>query len=398
MASPDGPAGLLALQQTAGNRAVQRWLAGRTLQRKEVTVDAEITGSQDWTSWDRVWGTARWKAACLRNLAAVDTDQYRRVVERRDFYKWFYDLTVSKGYTTRWPLAAWLVANGAHQIADMNETHDVANGTLLIAGVELQGYMREGNQVIFENVLPKLKRLLAGGPITGRAALEWDMQTLAEEQTLVQPMYGRMSKTAFDEINYIARKKRFAGLGAWWEDEDVVRAETGKVAGGRVPGFDENDLKAVADRWRYGMRLGNKFTPGGSGFDPSKDAMPSVGGGYASGAEFAAVDWRSHLHFVDAFLDPKGIETGGVGPLKRALAAFGDREKREMLTDSSPDGFKYSKQLGFWGPEGLTEADVRAALPSDPGSSMAVDAFVARFKTEAAKWSSFPVYGLGGGF
>jgi hypothetical protein len=91
------------------------------VQRKEVDTDAKITGSQDWTRHDRESNSARWQAACLRNLDAVDSGQYVKVVERRDFYRWFYDYSTSLKFTTRWALAAYIVASGAHQIADMDE-------------------------------------------------------------------------------------------------------------------------------------------------------------------------------------------------------------------------------------------------------------------------------------
>ena len=100
---------------------------------------------------------------------------------------WFYEYTTALGYSTRWALAAYIVANGAHQIADMDEEHELANDLLGMANVELQGAMREGNQVIFDNVLPKLKKLFDGGQLNGKSALEWDMKVLAEEQTSIQP-------------------------------------------------------------------------------------------------------------------------------------------------------------------------------------------------------------------
>jgi hypothetical protein len=374
----------LRIQRAAGNRAVQRWLASHSLQRKEVADASQVSGATDWTTSDRTGNTQRWQAACFANLNAVDASEYRRIVERRDFYKWFYDYTVARGYTTRWPLAAWVVANGAHQIADMDETHSFANETIGLASPELQGYMREGNQVIFENVLPKLKRLIDGGPITGRAALQWDMQTLAEEQALVQPMYSRMSATAFSELNYIARQTRFAGWGAWWTNEAHVNPET-NVAGGNVPGFNQSNLRSISDRWRYGMGLGNLFTPGGTGFNPATDTMPSVSADYISGAEFARLDWRPTLHFVDAWLGPNRISRGPVANLVAALGRLSTREKAEMMADSSPDGWAYSTQLAKWADVGVSESVVRGALPSDPGSAAAVSTFVARFNAAAAR-------------
>lgn len=389
------PAGtVLAMQRTAGNRAV-----ARMLQRKEVPLAPFITGPADWTTYDRVHNTARWRAACLHNLNAVDSSQYRRIVQRRDFYRWFYEYTIDRGYTTRWPLAASIVANGAHLIADMDEDHAASNEILGLAGISLQGYMREGNQVIFDNVLPKLKRLIDGGPLTGRAALLWDMQTLAEEQTLVAPMYAAMSGGAFDELNYIAREKRWAGLGAWWTGESHVQGEAGRINEGDVPDFDENDMRTIADRWRYGMRLGNTFTPGGTGFNPAADAMPSVSQSYASGAETVAVDCRRQLHYVDAWLNPNPVSRGPVANLVTALGRLNDREKAEMLEDSSPDAWAYSTQLAQWADAGVTEAVVRAALPSDPGHAAAVATFIRRYNTEAAQvraqYVSIP---YGGGF
>jgi hypothetical protein len=388
-AGPEGA--LLRMQATAGNQAVGRWLAvggGPRLQRREVRDAASVQGPQDWTTADRVGNTPRWRAACLANLNAVDSSQYRRIVERRDFYKWFYDYTtLTLGFTTRWPLAAWVVANGAHQVADMDETHGFANETLSLAGVELQGYMREGNQVIFDNVLPKLKRLVDGPVLKGRAAMEWDMRTLAEEQLLVQPMYSRMSQTAKDEIDYIARQKRFAGWGAWWTNEAHVPGAS-NIEEGDVPAFDQPDLQSIGDRWRYGMMLGNKFTKGGSGFNPATDTMPVVTDpAYTSGSEFARTSWRTNLHFVDAWLNPNRTSRGPVANLVAALGRLTPREQRELLADSSPDGWAYSIELAHWTPF-VTEANVRAALPADAASAPAVTAFIARFRAESARYQA----------
>jgi hypothetical protein len=366
---------VLALQRTAGNRAVQR-----LLQRREVANDSAVSGTQDWTTTDRESNSTRWQQACLQNLNTVDSSQYRRIVERRDFYWWFYNYTAAKGYTTRWPLAAAIVANGAHLVADMDQKHRWSNETLSMANVQLQGMMREGNQVIFDNVLPKLKRLLDGGPITGRAALQWDMQVLAEEQNLVQPMYARMTKETRDQIAYIARQNFWAAAGSWWTNEGKV--DKGPFNNpGDVPAFAEPDLQSPADRWRYGMKLGDLFTPGGSGFNPATDTMPSVASGYQDGSEFAKVDTRAALHELDAWLNPNRVSRVGSGSdLNAIIGALTAPEKEQVLADSSPDGWAYSTafaQFSF-----ITEAQVRAALPSDAGHAAAVDAFVARFKAE----------------
>ena len=354
--------------------------APAAIHRKEVMNDSDIRGKQDWTTADRQNNTQRWKDACLTNLNAVDSSQYVKVVERRDFYKWFYEYTASLGYTTRWAIAAYVVANGAHQIADMDVDHSIANDTLGMANVELQGAMREGNQVIFDNVLPKLKKLLDGGPLKGRAALNWDMQVLAEEQTLIQPMYSRMSKETVEQLNYIARKKRFAGIGAWWTDEDKVSKGPYNNPG-TVPAFDQPNIQNIGDRWKYGMNLGNLFTPGGTGFDSNKDTMPTVGTGYQDGSELMKVDTRANLHKLDAWLNPNRFSRVGSGSdiqaIINSLSAF---EKQQVLSDHSPDGWAYSTQFAQFG--FITEAMVKQALPSEPSFAGAVVTFLARYKAE----------------
>lgn len=383
------PNQLSALQASAGNAAVTALLTAHqpTIQRKEVTNDGELTGAKDWTTRDREGNTERWKAACLTNLKAVDSSQYVKVVERRDFYKWFYEHTAALGYTTRWALAARLVANGAHEIADMDVEHRLANLQLNMANVELQGVMREGNQVIFDNVLPKLKALLDRGPVTGAEALQWDMKTLAEEQALVQPLYDRMDPQTFDQLDYIARKKRFARVGVWISDADEVAAGAANRAG-TVPAFNSGDLSKAEDRWKYGMELGNQFAPTATGYRPGKDTMPVPGKGYSDGSELAKVDTRAHLHELDAWLNPNrwrhDPDDAGenVDAIIDKLTPF---EKSMIVKDKSADGWSYSNRFGWL--LSIPESTVRKAIPSGPASA-AADIAKFMINWRMAHWSA----------
>jgi hypothetical protein len=363
-----------------GAHATTGATAGK-IRRKEVDGVSAIRGPQDWIEADRENSAKRWHDACLVNLNAADSSQYVRVVERRDFYKWFYDYAGSLGYNTRWALAAYVVANGAHQIVDMDVSHSVSNEVFDLANVELQGAMREGNQVIFDNALPKLKKLIDGGPLTGPAALKWDMQILAEEQNLVQSMYSRLSKETVEQLNSIARKKGVAGVGAWITQGDKVEGDL-RIKGGKVPAFDQPDIKNVGDRWKYGMELGNTFTPGGSGFNPAKDAIPAVGAGYQDGSEFARVDVRSHLHELDAFLNPNRVSRTGPGSdITPIIASLTESEKKLIVADKSADGWAYSIQFAQFCFV-ISEAVVKTALPSDLLFAKAIQRFLARYKTE----------------
>jgi hypothetical protein len=317
--------------------------AGAAIQRREVANAAAITFPGDWVAADRHTLSGTFETANLHNLSTGDTSQYVQIEERRDFYRWFYQYTAARGYTTRWALAASLVANGAHQVAHMDPVVEGAARLVGTVSDELQGMMRIGNQVIFDNVFPKLQQLLAGGPLTGAAALRWDMQVLSEEQSLIQPLYASVSPSTISQLEGIARQQGFAGLGAWITGGANVPAGPHNN-GGSMPGFGGGSILSVDDRWTYGMQVGNQFTPGGTGYDPARHSRPAAGSGYTSGAELNAVNVRPNLHMLDAVLDsPADSDPARILSLLRALTPH---EQGELLADRSPDGTQYSDRLG----------------------------------------------------
>ncbi|HEX2692256.1 MAG TPA: DUF4157 domain-containing protein [Kofleriaceae bacterium] len=315
------------------------------VQRRELPDATPISAPSDWHAGDRGTLGGTFETANLHNLAANDHAQYLRIEERRDFYRWFYNYTSARGYTTRWALAASLVANGAQQVAHMDP---VMEGAAQLTGAitdELQGMMRIGNQVIFDNVFPKLGRLLAGGPRTGAAALAWDMATLAEEQTLIQPLYAGVSPATIAALNDVARQQGWASIGAWATNGAHVAAGPYN-RGGDMPAFGTGAPSAsitnIGDRWNYGMQVVGQFTPAPTGFTPGTP-MPAVGASYTGGAELAAVDTRHNLHMLDACLDsPRDADPARILSLLRALTPT---EQALFNTDESPDGTQYSNQL-----------------------------------------------------
>ncbi|MFP2927377.1 DUF4157 domain-containing protein [Pyxidicoccus sp. 3LG] len=309
------------------------------LQRRERFSDKDVTGPGDWTTADRENNTARWQQANEYNLMHEDSSQYRQVVERRDFYLWFYNYSMQKGLQTRWALAAHVVANGAHELSNMPAVESVAT----LAGAvtnELQGTMREGNQIIFDDVLPKLKALVERAnelnekQLKENAALAWDMHTLSEEQTLIQPLYAGMSPDTFSAINDAARMGWMARLGSIRPGTDANEVTPGPDRqGGTVPGFEGTDLKSIEDRWRYGMTLGMRFSPTDTGYTPGT-ARPSPRPKYADGSQLARLATRSNLHQLDAQLDvPATLDASAVRSILGRLSVF---EQRELLTDDRP--------------------------------------------------------------
>lgn len=298
--------------------------------------------SGDWSESDRQDCTQRWQEACLYNLKANNFRKYKRIIERRDFYRWFYKYSIDQGCETRWALAASVVATGAYEVAIMNPGLEDLGSLFGTVSNELQGMMREGNQVIFDNVFPKLRELVTR-QLKGRAAFAWDMRTLSEEQTLIQPLYDGVSQATRLQLNRIARLQGLPGAIAHVSPSAEVKEELPYIRGGSVPAFTGTALTSIDERWHYGMTLGNLFTPGGTGYDPGADRRPTVSAGYMNGTELSRVRTRPNLHRLDAALDGGGAGSKWlreqVDTLVRRLTPA---EQAEFLGDQRPDGGRYS--------------------------------------------------------
>jgi len=302
------------------------------IQRFEYSDDIEFDDQpKNWRHSDRIKWTQRWKDACLHNLLNVNREQYSKIEERRDFYKWFYEATAAKGYHTRWALAAYIVASGMAEMASVDWMEGVSPITN-----EMQGLARIGNQVIFDDVLPKLKELWVNGPLTGGDALKKDAEILAEEQQLIQTMYKGLSTDTMKRFQNIADNAycrtqigRGLGMGGHVEEgSDNVKGDVPAFSGsgGLVAG---GDINKPEDRWKYGMGLGAKFsTLPGYG---TPGTMPAVGKEYTSGKEFNRLNVRPNLHQLDALLNDSDISEKQVVSL---LQKLNPREQTELFFDA----------------------------------------------------------------
>jgi hypothetical protein len=317
---------ILALQRTAGNRAVAQMLA--RAERSKPWGEAPALADGDWYDADRKANSGTWHTANEFNLRNGRNGEYPNPELRGAFYRWFYQASTAKGHQTRWALAASIVAAGANEIATLSG----ASEEILGSGInELQGMMREGNQIIFDNVFPKLRALYdSPTPVTGQAALDWDAKTLSEEQNLVQPLYGAASADALKLLEGIAKGDWLTQAGATISSASSVKEGT-NIAKGDVPYFPKTgNLQDVAQRWAYGMKLAQQFstiTPAGA--LPSGPPTPDAG--YLDGSELRAVDTKHNLHFLDAIIDSNVSPDEQEAAIKR-LALFTPSEQAIFLS------------------------------------------------------------------
>ena len=318
------PTSVLMLQRSAGNAAVNRILARREREG--------ATQTQDWSTADRENNTTRWQSANEANLLAGRSSEYTTPAERSAFYRWFYIATTNhpdpaRRSECRWPLAASVVAAGVWGMVDMPNSEGVAK----LAGVtteEVQTILRRGNQVIMDDVFPKLRDLWLN-PRRGQAALDWDAETLAEEQNLVQPLYDGASTEANTILQNMADGTwTSAQMGASVFAAGSVEAGP-NIRAGRVP-FFTGRMRDMATRWRYGNLIANTFstiTPTGS----APSSPPSVGASYSGGGMFATLDWRRHLHEWEAATDNLITPPAESDAAIAAMRAFTAREQHHFL-------------------------------------------------------------------
>ena len=322
-----GPERLLLLQRSAGNAAVNRVLA-----RRELEPGRTATRVVDWSEADRTSSSSRWQDANLANLLAGDSSQYVTPAQRSSFYRWFYIFTTTHPDPAhrsecRWPLAASVVAAGVWDMVNLPATEDIAKS----AGItteEVQTILRRGNQIIMDDVFPKLRDLYLH-PKVGQAALDWDAQTLAEEQNLMQPLYDGASTEANSILQNMATGTwTSARVGARFASSATV-AGGPNIRGGPVPWFT-GTMRDMATRWRYGNLIANTFstlTPSGT----AATGPPTVATGYSSGSMFATLDWRRHIHEFEAATDNTNWTNDESQAALNAMHSFTEREQHYFL-------------------------------------------------------------------
>ena len=102
-----------------------------------------------------------------------------------------------------------------------------------------------------------------GKPLKGQAAQAWDAITLAQEQSLVQPLYNSLSASTLKLISDCAQESiRCWGGGVWFGVSPL-----------------RGDIRQVNQRWSFGMKEN-------MGYDVTPATMPAPGTVYENGTMF----------------------------------------------------------------------------------------------------------------
>lgn len=159
--------------------------------------------------------------AAYTNTKEIAINHYNELPERQAYYRWANDYFTKRGIKVKWMNAAdKTVGNLSMALMPPVEWLGYTNK-------EIQQFIIKGNKVILDDMMPRIKDLAFYENFSVEDALKWDAQLLADEQTLIQPFYKKLSVKS---ISMLERNiERFYGV---------------KI-----------NLIKVEERWSFGMHL-----------------------------------------------------------------------------------------------------------------------------------------------
>lgn len=259
-------------------------------------------------------------------LSTGKSDTFWDMNERQQFYLWFYE---QRQDHIRWPLAAAIVAYQA----GLGASSQTAVG-LGVSSDEIQALLRRANQVIFDDVLPKLRSLSESSQqLKDQAAIDWDAGLLSEEQNLIQDLYKDLSPKDIARLRDLAAERGvFVTIGSALTNRVVKDVLSGPRSRALAPKPFTGDLLSVNKRWRYGMELAasaSKLVVEGS----IPAAMPAPRDEYLNGTALAKIDTRVHLHHFEALADTRIDPPETPTPkLDQVILAFLIEEQKVFLS------------------------------------------------------------------
>jgi hypothetical protein len=188
--------GLLFLLLLNGSLYAKEWKSMRVYQK---TIQQETLLPSDWLRSDRVHNTAVWQQANLYNLNNNLPQEYIRIVERRDFYKWFYKELYKQGHEVVWVTMSYFISKKLHLVESFPYSIGFKKKTIY--------HVRQGSEDVFNSAFIELKTIFnLEDVLLGNDALEWDKTILFKEQfEWINGIYKDMDARSLKTVERIAK-------------------------------------------------------------------------------------------------------------------------------------------------------------------------------------------------
>lgn len=135
----------------------------------------ENLSSSDWLKSDRIHNTSIWQQANAFNLENNLSQEYKSIVERRDFYEWLYIESEKIGHEVLWFKMVHFISNKLHKAENFPLN--------IFVDKKIMQYANSCSEIIFNNAFNEVKSLFKLElPLTEKQALEWDKDMFYKEQ------------------------------------------------------------------------------------------------------------------------------------------------------------------------------------------------------------------------
>lgn len=176
----------------------KEWRSFRAYQKE---TQKEVLGFSDWLKSDRINNTTVWYQANIFNLQNNLPQEYKSIVQRRDFYKWLYELFDNRKHEVAWVKMAHFISKKMHLM-------EVFPYSIFIKK-NIKDYAKKGSELVFDNAFKELKTLFNSDVIlTSSEAKAWDKTILYKEQyQWLDGIYKEMDYKSLKTLERIAKRK-----------------------------------------------------------------------------------------------------------------------------------------------------------------------------------------------
>ncbi|PNQ72262.1 Insecticidal toxin complex protein [Hanstruepera neustonica] len=183
--------------------SASEWQSLKEYQRQ--TGRLELTHS-DWLKSDRKKNSQVWQHANNFNLENQLPQEYQTIMQRRDFYEWYYKSMEAKGHEVIWPKMAHYISKKLRLTK--------AFPFSLFTKKSVKEYAYQGSEKVFNSAFLKLKAIYNSSPVLNDiAATEWDKEILYLEQYhWLQEIYADIDAETLKTIKRMSQGKGFYAL------------------------------------------------------------------------------------------------------------------------------------------------------------------------------------------
>ena len=183
--------------------SAKEWRNIKTYQK--VTQKEKLSPS-DWLKSDRLKNTLVWQNANNYNLINNFPQEYIKIKERRDFYKWIYNQLNKLGHEVVWVKMAHYISTKLRKMESLPYS--------IFSSKKVLKYANTGSEMVFNNAFLELSLIYKSNKIyKGNRAVNWDKDVLHKEQFLwIDSIYKTMDKRSLKKLHRIAKGKFLYGL------------------------------------------------------------------------------------------------------------------------------------------------------------------------------------------